>query len=42
VNRLRHRQQRLRQEFPERFRVFSHGRGRRGFTRLFAPLERER
>lgn len=39
VNRLRKQQQRLRHEFPERFRVFSHGRGQRGFTRLFAPPE---
>jgi CHAD domain-containing protein len=42
VNSLRKQQQGLRQEFPEHFRVFSHGRGRRGFNRLFAPLEIER
>jgi CHAD domain-containing protein len=39
VNRLRQQQQRLRQEFPERFRVFGHGRGRRGFLRLYAPAK---
>ncbi len=34
---LRHRQQRMRKAFPKRFRLFSHGRGRRGFVRLYAP-----
>ena len=37
---LRDRQHRARREFPECFRVFSHGRGRRGFVRLFGPPER--
>ncbi len=36
---LRQRQHRLRGKFPARFRVFSRGRGRRGFVRLFAPVE---
>lgn len=40
VQRLRRRQLRLRKEFPARFRVFAHGRGRRSFVRLYAPAER--
>jgi CHAD domain-containing protein len=36
---LRRQQHQLRGKFPERFRVFSRGRGRRGFVRLFAPTE---
>lgn len=37
VERLGQRQQELRREFPQQFRIFSQGRGRRGFTRLYAP-----
>jgi len=36
---LRRRQHKLRREFSQRFAVFSHGRGRRGFIRLYAPKE---
>lgn len=36
---LRRRQHQLRGKFPECFRVFSRGRGRRGFVRLFSPPE---
>jgi CHAD domain-containing protein len=36
---LRRQQHQLRGRFPERFRVFSTGRGRRGFTRLFSPAQ---
>jgi CHAD domain-containing protein len=36
---LRQRRHRLRGKFPARFRVFSRGRGRRGFVRQFAPAE---
>lgn len=36
---LHRRQQRTRGAFPKRFLVFSHGRGRRGFRRLYAPPE---
>ncbi len=39
VERLRRRQHLLRKEFPARFRVFDHGRGRRGFVRLYAPAK---
>jgi len=39
VDRLRRRQHRLREEFPARFQVFDHGRGRRGFVRLYAPAK---
>lgn len=39
VERLRRRQHRLCEEFPARFRVFAHGRGRRGFVRLYAPAK---
>jgi hypothetical protein len=39
VTALRRQQHQLRGKFPERFQVFSHGRGRRGFVRLFAPPE---
>jgi len=40
VENLRHHQHRMRRQFPERFRVFSQGRGRRGFLRLYATAER--
>ena len=36
---LRRRQLQLRHEFSQRFAVFSHGRGQRGFIRLYAPKE---
>jgi len=39
VERLHRQQQGLRKEFPARLRVFEHGRGRRGFVRLYAPAE---
>jgi CHAD domain-containing protein len=39
VTALRRRQHQLRGKFPERFLVFSRGRGRRGFVRLFVPTE---
>lgn len=42
VERLRRRQHRLRGEFPKRFSMFSHGRGRRGFVRLFARQKERR
>jgi CHAD domain-containing protein len=37
VETLREQQRHARRHFPERFRVFSHGRGRRGFLRLYSP-----
>lgn len=37
VTTLSRQQRQLRKEFPGRFEVFSRGRGRRGFLRLFAP-----
>jgi CHAD domain-containing protein len=40
VKMLRNEQRLARRQFPERFQVFSQGRGRRGFLRLFAPPER--
>jgi CHAD domain-containing protein len=40
VAKLRQQQQRARRQFPACFRVFSHGRGRRGYVRLFSPPER--
>ena len=39
VDNSREQQQRARRQFAERFRVFSQGRGRRGFVRLYAPQE---
>lgn len=39
VKQLHHDQQRMRRDFRARFRVFRHGRGRRGFVRIFAPPE---
>lgn len=39
VERLHQRQCRMRKDFPERFRIFGQGRGRRGFVRLYSPLE---
>lgn len=42
VTALRRRQHQLRGKFAARFRVFSRGRGRRGFVRLFAPAGSKR
>lgn len=39
VERLRQRQHRMRKNFPERFRTFGRGRGRRGFVRLYSSPE---